>query len=101
MKYANRLTPMTLMGKATEKGLEELGRTVLGEHFKLEEESGGSGEGEACESKTSKPAVYYSVSFRLLAVRWSFRGLEFVLILGVRCCGAGMLNGEILEEYAH
>ncbi len=81
MKYANRLTPMTLMGKATEKGLEELGRTVLGEHFKLEAETGDGGEGEAHQNKTSKPAADYSVSFKLLAVRWSFTSLEFILIL--------------------
>jgi tRNA acetyltransferase TAN1 len=35
MRYINRLTPMTLMGKATEKGLEEIGKTVLGQHFNL------------------------------------------------------------------
>jgi len=34
-KYINRLTPMTLMGKATEKGLEEVAKAVLGEHFGL------------------------------------------------------------------
>jgi len=35
MKYANRLTPMTMIGKATEKGLEEVGKLVLGANFKL------------------------------------------------------------------
>ena len=35
MRYINRLTPMTLMGKATEKGLEEIGKTVLRQHFNL------------------------------------------------------------------
>jgi len=34
-KYINRLTPMTLIGKATEKGLEDVAKTVLGEHFEL------------------------------------------------------------------
>lgn len=34
-RYVNRLTPMTLMGKATERGLEEVGRSVIGEHFQL------------------------------------------------------------------
>ncbi|XMA13886.1 hypothetical protein WAI453_006677 [Rhynchosporium graminicola] len=33
MKYINRLTPMTLMAKATEKGLQELGTTILQKHF--------------------------------------------------------------------
>jgi tRNA acetyltransferase TAN1 len=35
MKYVNRLTPMTSIGKATEKGLEEVGKDVLGTHFNL------------------------------------------------------------------
>lgn len=35
-RFANRLTPMKLMGRATEKGLEEVGREVLGEYFQLE-----------------------------------------------------------------
>lgn len=39
-KFVNRLTPMTMMGKATEKGLEEVGEAVLREHFQL---AGGSG----------------------------------------------------------
>lgn len=38
MRYINRLTPMSLMGKATEKGLEEVGRVVLGQHFNLRED---------------------------------------------------------------
>lgn len=39
MRYVNRLTPMTLMGKATEKGLDEVAKTVLDEHFHLHEKS--------------------------------------------------------------
>lgn len=35
MRYVNRLTPMTLMGKATEKGLEEVADKVLREHFQM------------------------------------------------------------------
>ncbi|PVH89009.1 hypothetical protein DL98DRAFT_508842 [Cadophora sp. DSE1049] len=35
MKYVNRLTPMTLMAKATEKGLQDLGSTVLQKHFHM------------------------------------------------------------------
>jgi len=34
-RFVNRLTPMTLLGKATENGIDELGKTVLGEHFRL------------------------------------------------------------------
>lgn len=35
MRYINRLTPMTSIGKATEKGLEDIGKAVLGKHFQL------------------------------------------------------------------
>lgn len=35
MRYVNRLTPMSCIGKATEKGLEEVGKEVLGKHFQL------------------------------------------------------------------
>jgi hypothetical protein len=35
MRYVNRLTPVTLLGKANEKGLEELGKAVLSHHFQL------------------------------------------------------------------
>lgn len=37
MRYINRLTPTTLIGKATEKGLDDLLQTVLPEHFQLAE----------------------------------------------------------------
>lgn len=44
-RFVNRLTPMVMMGKATEKGLEEVGRAVLGEVFGVagedEEKNGG------------------------------------------------------------
>ena len=39
-RFANRLTPMAMMGKATEKGLEEVGEVVLREHFHLAGSSG-------------------------------------------------------------
>jgi len=35
LKYVNRLTPMTLMGRATENGLDEVGKAVLGKCFQL------------------------------------------------------------------
>ena len=35
MRYVNRLTPVTMTEKATEKGITELGKTVLGRHFHL------------------------------------------------------------------
>jgi tRNA acetyltransferase TAN1 len=57
MRYVNRLTPVTIVGKATEKGLEEVGKTVLGAHFRL------SGEEEK-EAKEEEPQnrTPYSVS---------------------------------------
>lgn len=35
MKYVNRLTPVAMIGRATEKGLDEVGKAVLGKHFQL------------------------------------------------------------------
>ncbi|KAK4913561.1 hypothetical protein LTR28_013754, partial [Elasticomyces elasticus] len=35
-RFAKRLTPMTLMGKATEKGIEEVAKQVLAPHFHQE-----------------------------------------------------------------
>lgn len=37
-RYVNRITPMALIGKATEKGLAEVASTVLREHFQLQTE---------------------------------------------------------------
>lgn len=34
-RYVNRLTPVTIIGKATDKGIEEVGKTVLGSCFQL------------------------------------------------------------------
>jgi tRNA acetyltransferase TAN1 len=51
MKYINRLTPMALMGKATEKGLEEVGRVVLGQHFNLREDQENTMEDESHERR--------------------------------------------------
>ena len=35
-RFCNRLTPMTLMGKATEEGLEKTAKEVLAPHFHTE-----------------------------------------------------------------
>lgn len=35
VRFVNRLTPMTMIVKATEKSLEDLGKMVLREHFQL------------------------------------------------------------------
>jgi hypothetical protein len=38
-RFVNRLTPMQAIGRATEKGVEEVGRKVLGEVFELVEKT--------------------------------------------------------------
>ncbi|KAH7369887.1 hypothetical protein BKA65DRAFT_7169 [Rhexocercosporidium sp. MPI-PUGE-AT-0058] len=62
MKYVNRLTPMTLIAKATEKGLQELESTVLRKHFNMapdvdEEPTSG-------EEKIDKEMPNYSYAIR-------------------------------------
>lgn len=61
MRYVNRLTPVTIIGKATEKGLEEVGKTVLGAHFQL---SGNERKEESGEG----PKKPYSVSINFILV---------------------------------
>jgi tRNA acetyltransferase TAN1 len=63
MRYANRLTPVSVIGRATEKGLEEVARTVLGAHFQL------SGEERRAESGEEPQKVTpYSVSIIFILV---------------------------------
>ncbi|KAK3348088.1 hypothetical protein B0H65DRAFT_462367 [Neurospora tetraspora] len=66
-RYLNRLTPMSVMGKATEQGLAETARQVLEEYFDLsgkkgeqKEEDGAEvkKEGENKEQKEYKPYTY-------------------------------------------
>src|SRR5271169_3669559 len=60
VRFVNRLTPVTMMAKATEKGLEDLGRMVLKEHFQL-----------ACEEKDADLGTEnkaFSVSANLLFI---------------------------------
>jgi len=66
MRYANRLTPVTMIGKATEKGLVEVAKTVLGAHFQLSgEESEDTHGGEQ-----KKPPPYSVSSFFILGAFW-------------------------------
>lgn len=53
-RFVNKLTPITFTGKATEKGLEDVARKVLAEHFQLAESATetGDGEGNACSVST-------------------------------------------------
>lgn len=64
-RFINRLTPIALTGRATESGLEEVAKTVLGRHFQLTGEDdkpldGGDYSvsdlfGEHCANWTSTP----------------------------------------------
>lgn len=56
LRFVNRLTPMSIIGKATEKGIEEVGKAVLRTHFRL-----------AGEAK-SEEAVAYSVRIPRLRI---------------------------------
>ncbi len=58
-RFVNRLTPMTRIGKASEKGLEEVGRVVLGEHFQL------AGEEKEGQLKVERKNFSVSASFGL------------------------------------
>ncbi|KUJ10632.1 uncharacterized protein LY89DRAFT_596078, partial [Mollisia scopiformis] len=69
MRYINRLTPMTLFGKATEKGLEDLSKSVLGNYFKLNTQNGeGNNSSEDNQSlptnETSQDHANYSYAIR-------------------------------------
>jgi tRNA acetyltransferase TAN1 len=45
-RFLNRLTPIELIGKATESGLEEVAKTVLSKHFQLNEDKDKNYDGE-------------------------------------------------------
>ncbi|KAA8566337.1 hypothetical protein MFRU_019g00310 [Monilinia fructicola] len=47
LRFVNRLTPMSIIGKATEKGVEEVGQAVLSSHFRLAGEPAKSDEAAA------------------------------------------------------
>ncbi|QSZ31987.1 hypothetical protein DSL72_001556 [Monilinia vaccinii-corymbosi] len=53
LRFVNRLTPMSMIGKATEKDVEEVGQAVLGSHFRL-----------AGEVAKSEESVAYSYAIR-------------------------------------
>jgi len=57
-RFVNRLTPMTLLGKATENGIDELGKTVLREHFRLAvDETADESAKEARASYAIRPTI--------------------------------------------
>ncbi|KAI0098843.1 hypothetical protein GGR51DRAFT_537161 [Nemania sp. FL0031] len=58
-RFINKLTPITFTSKATEKGLEDVARKVLPDHFRLAEgetEETGDGESSAC-SYAIRPTI--------------------------------------------
>lgn len=60
MRYINRLTPVSSVGKATENGLAEVGKAVLGKHFQLS-----GGDAPTQETKSSVSVMIFTPSFTL------------------------------------
>lgn len=54
-RYVNRITPMAMIGKATEKGLAEVANTVLREHFQLNTEDTPKDATKEKKEEESKP----------------------------------------------
>ncbi|KAI0597148.1 hypothetical protein F4775DRAFT_267528 [Biscogniauxia sp. FL1348] len=65
-RFINKFTPITLTGKATEKGVEEVARTVLGKWFRLRQEGKEDEEGVEGEEDGGRKAYSYAIrpSFR-------------------------------------
>lgn len=62
-RWIRRLTPMTRMGKATEKGLEEVSKAVLGPAF--HQEGGLSKKGSVCFLFLDNATQYMQQTIRL------------------------------------
>lgn len=62
-RWIRRLTPMTRMGKATEKGLEEVSKAVLGPAF--HQEGGPSKKGSVCFVFVDNATQYMQHTIRL------------------------------------
>ncbi|TVY26440.1 tRNA acetyltransferase [Lachnellula hyalina] len=63
-RYINRLTPMTMIGRATEKGLEEVGKTVLGEYFELNKTTENSEDNGEIKKEEKPERTSYSYAIR-------------------------------------
>ncbi|TVY84765.1 tRNA acetyltransferase TAN1 [Lachnellula suecica] len=72
-KYINRLTPMTLMGKATEKGLEDVAKAVLGEYFKLAKKNDSEEVRDSQEDVKQDESSKTDYSVRCYAIRPTIR----------------------------
>ncbi|KAI1826305.1 hypothetical protein F4861DRAFT_497853 [Xylaria intraflava] len=69
-RFINKLTPVSLTGKATEKGLEDLARKVLSGHFRLAEGEAEDAEGdgdEAC-SYAIRPTIRAHTTLKRIPV---------------------------------
>jgi len=67
-RFLNRLTPMTRMGRATEKDLEDLAKEVLGKEFRLvngEDKDDGEGALETACSVSYPLCHNFHISFVL------------------------------------
>ena len=60
-RYINRLTPITIMGKATSSGVEEVARSVLSDHFTLRTAEQQSQTGETGDSQGPEASQTHSV----------------------------------------
>jgi tRNA acetyltransferase TAN1 len=67
MRYVNRLTPVSMTAKASEKGLEEVGRSVIGKYFQLSDE--GLLQEQEKGNSSSLPGLY-SVSYFIFPQGW-------------------------------
>ena len=62
-RYINRLTPITVMGKATASGVEEVARQVLPDHFTLRPAEQESQAGETRDSQGPEASPAHSVGY--------------------------------------
>jgi len=84
LKYVNRLTPMTLMGRATESGLAEVGNAVLSKYFQLSgvDAKAVDGTDQSTAFSVSQPLELCEV-FPLLKVYHVVHGMNLLTIGGV------------------
>ena len=64
-RYVNRLSPMTLIGKAIEKGLDELIKAVLPTHFQLAAEGVPEPVNLEKDGEEDSKQVHHAVSYNL------------------------------------
>ncbi|KAI0880945.1 uncharacterized protein GGS22DRAFT_78151 [Annulohypoxylon maeteangense] len=72
-RFLNRFTPVTASAKATEAGLDEVAKKVLGEHFRLASDSDEGDEGEKDGGDEKKEEEEGKEIFHSYAIRPTFR----------------------------